>query len=249
MSTDDATCNSSPSSSNCNKNTLNIVVKPNSTSLTYQTVSNMFNGIRKMELAGNIHGFTQTGTTENTYTGVIENDSNNIDTHMIKNTEWGAVAYLSHSKYGNPGNVADSTTGNESGVYNLDNGKTEYVMANMVNSSGNFQVSSAGTWSTSSTSHPLAKYYDNYAYSDVGSGETSLIRGKLGDGTREVITAFTAARSRWYRGDNFLMANSFPWSVKNGIYGMNASNGSVDSNYTSRPVLTVSRNMPWLNNN
>ena len=35
------------------------------------------------------------------------NDSGNIyglsattDTHMIKNMEWGAVAYLSHSKYG-----------------------------------------------------------------------------------------------------------------------------------------------------
>ena len=26
--------------------------------------------------------------------------STNTDTHMIKNIEWGAVAYLSHSKYG-----------------------------------------------------------------------------------------------------------------------------------------------------
>ena len=24
-----------------------------------------------------------------------------LDSHMMKNTEWGAVAYLSHSKYGN----------------------------------------------------------------------------------------------------------------------------------------------------
>ena len=28
-----------------------------------------------------------------------------LDSHMMKNTEWGAVAYLSHSKYGNVGNV------------------------------------------------------------------------------------------------------------------------------------------------
>ena len=53
-----------------------------------------------------IHGFNQVSnaTNSSTATGEIANDNNNIDTHMIKNTEWVIVAYLSQSKYGKYGN-------------------------------------------------------------------------------------------------------------------------------------------------
>ena len=249
MSTDDANCNATPNTSNCNKNTLNVVIKPNATSLKYINVFNMFDNIRKMELSNNIHGFKQAdGVTTVANTGVITGDSNTIDTHMIKNSEWGAVAYLSHSKYGNPGNAVDSTTGNEYGVYNLNNGSNEYVMANMVNSSGNFQVSSATTWSTSTK--PEAKYYDIYSYSADATGEPSLIRGKLGDGTKEVTSNFTSTTGRWYSGGNNLMAGSNSWGLRNGIYGLsNSSTGTTDASNTTRPTLVVLRDMPWLNNN
>ena len=32
--------------------------------------------------------------------GTYTTDKNNIDTHLMKNSEWGAVAYLSKSQYG-----------------------------------------------------------------------------------------------------------------------------------------------------
>ena len=54
--------------------TSNITVKPNQTSLSNLNVKTMF---------------------ETAYNYKRDNDS-----HMMKNTEWGAVAYLSHSKYG-----------------------------------------------------------------------------------------------------------------------------------------------------
>ena len=54
--------------------TTNITVKPNQTSLRNINVKTMF---------------------ETAYNYKRDNDS-----HMMKNTEWGAVAYLSHSKYG-----------------------------------------------------------------------------------------------------------------------------------------------------
>ena len=54
--------------------TTNITVKPNQTSLRSLSVKTMF---------------------ETAYNYKRDNDS-----HMMKNTEWGAVAYLSHSKYG-----------------------------------------------------------------------------------------------------------------------------------------------------
>ena len=61
----------------------NITVKPNLSSLRNQTVSSFETNIMKMKNSGNSYGLNTT-----------------TDTHMIKNSEWGAVAYLSHSKYG-----------------------------------------------------------------------------------------------------------------------------------------------------
>ena len=61
----------------------NITTKPNLSSLRSQTISSFETNIMSMKDSSNQYGF-----------------STNTDTHMIKNSEWGAVAYLSHSKYG-----------------------------------------------------------------------------------------------------------------------------------------------------
>ena len=65
-------------------NVSNIVVKPNVSSLRSQKVSSFFFASRSMEQAGNSFGFV----------------SSEVDTHMSKNNEWGAVAYLTQSIYG-----------------------------------------------------------------------------------------------------------------------------------------------------
>ena len=65
-------------------NVSNIVVKPNVRSLVAQKVRSFFFAIRSMEQSGNSFGFV----------------SSEVDTHMSKNNEWGAVAYLTQSIYG-----------------------------------------------------------------------------------------------------------------------------------------------------
>ena len=65
-------------------NVSNIAVKPNVTSLRRQTVSSFFYASRSMEQPNNSFGFV----------------SSEVDTHMSKNNEWGAVAYLTQSIYG-----------------------------------------------------------------------------------------------------------------------------------------------------
>lgn len=106
MSTDQTSaCATSQSNANCNKVHDNIYVKPDQISLRYQNVANEFQSIRNMELFNNIHGFNQKETaTTSSQTGEITNDNNNIDIHMQKNMEWGAVTYLAYSKYGKYGN-------------------------------------------------------------------------------------------------------------------------------------------------
>ena len=72
---------------------------------------------RKMETTGGAMGLTEQLNSDLT----PKTDSNNIDVHMMKNTEYGAIAILSASSYGNPTTLQASTikttTGNKTGLY------------------------------------------------------------------------------------------------------------------------------------
>ena len=93
------------------------------------------------------------------YTNCL-NYNKTLNSHMMKNDEWGAVAYLSRSKYGKNDevtinsnssyytgggtgnayattNTAQSTTGNVWGVYDMSGGAWEYVAAYVDNGNGN----------------------------------------------------------------------------------------------------------------
>jgi hypothetical protein len=65
-------------------------IKPNVASLRSITIDAMFTASRNME-TNSRYGWGTTGT--------------GIDTHLIKNVEWGAVAYLSSSAYGKTGEI------------------------------------------------------------------------------------------------------------------------------------------------
>lgn len=80
---------------------------------TYNVTNWMIN-IRKMEELGGAMGLTESINEDLTTNG----ESNNIDVHMQKNTEYGALAILSASSYGNPNKIedGDTTTGNATGV-------------------------------------------------------------------------------------------------------------------------------------
>ena len=67
----------------CNLQSIRPQIKPNVTSWRGAQLGTFFNGIQKMRETGNQYGF-----------------STRDETHMMKNMEWGAVTYLSHSKYG-----------------------------------------------------------------------------------------------------------------------------------------------------
>ena len=91
-----------------------IIIKPDLVSLRYKDISYMFKDIRQMEVSNNVYGFKQSSNTVFNWDGTLTNDNNNIDIHMMKNNEWGVVAYLSHSKYGINGEIYKN---NSSGYY------------------------------------------------------------------------------------------------------------------------------------
>ena len=219
-----------------------ITVKPNVTSLRSQTVSSFFTAIKNVKTKYEI---------------------SNADSHMMKNMEWGAVAYLKQSKYGlgttditindnssfytgggtdnaYKTNVAQSTTGNIYGVYDMSGGAYEYVMGNMKNSSNAFYSSYAGF-----TTAPDAKYYDSYKYDS--SSNTTHARGKLGDATKETLATFGNTSGGWYSDYAYFPSSSYSWFFRGGgcslgtnagVFGFSGSGGGVGSYGSARAVLS-----------
>ena len=218
-----------------------ITIKPGVQSLRNTTVSNFFNAIQNINTIYNLNG----------------------DSHMMKNMEWGAVAYLKQSKYGlgttdiqindnsefytgggdsisYKSNTNQSTTGNIYGVYDMSGGAWEYVMGNMVDSSGSFYASSSGFNDTINI-----KYYDKYVYDTIG---TSHGRGKLGDATKETLSSFGDLTGSWYN-DYALFANSvYSWfdrggdcgnSTGSGVFSFHNYNGANHSNFSTRAVIVI----------
>ena len=87
----------------------NLTVIPNANSLASINVSTMFNSTRNMELTNSTnYGFNK----------------EQLDSHMMKNMEWGAIAYLSNSKYGNYLNPNFSGANKEIYINNYYNSST-----------------------------------------------------------------------------------------------------------------------------
>ena len=142
------------------------------------------------------------------------NFNRNLDSHMMKNTEWGAVAYLSHSKYGiydevrinnhisyltgyaaNEKDASGSTTTNEKW-----NTTTGHLASTTGNISGVYDMS-GGSWEymasyredsnltasgmdTIITNETYSKYIDKY--SNLVTSNTSYKYRILGDATGEL---------------------------------------------------------------
>ena len=144
----------------------NIIIKPDVISMTNYNVSTFFEKSRSMELTNNIYGFGSTATAYNA-TGELTNDTNNFDTHMTKNMEWGAVAYLTQSRYGR------CTDGVCNEIY-------------LNNSSGYYTGRSGGSTSASATTYGTYSY-DDYLISDnnekatkeIGMGTTASTTGNI----------------------------------------------------------------------
>ena len=155
-----------------------IIIKPNVNSLRNNNVSNLFFASRSMEQPNNSFGFV----------------SSEVDPHMSKNNEWGAVAYLTQSIYGR---CTSNTTCTEVGINNNTSYKTGYgapagSSSSVTNGAYNTSLGkdasttgniygiydmSGGTWEyvmgtknktltgTGFNSLPNEKYYNNYTTS------------------------------------------------------------------------------------
>lgn len=197
-----------------------VIIKSNAYSWTNINISNAFYTVKGMNAEGNIFGLAM--------------DS---DTHMMKNTEWGAVAYLSHSKYGTCtegvcNNINQSTTENISGVFKMQSGNWEYVMGY-----GIFASTKYGSSGFTDETFPTdSKYVDTYANGAPTNRDARI----LGDATGE-MGPFAVYTSSWYNGGAHFVMQADPWFIRgrNGIFGFYISYyyGAASTNISFRVVI------------
>ena len=177
---------------------------------------------------------------------IAYNYDRNKESHLMKNSEWGAVAYLTESKYGRNGtavtsnsagyytagasgatpitNKLQSTTGNEYGIFDTVGGAYEYVAGYIADSSQNYGNSFASTDDTTNNkteSTPYATVYqktDSNIYTDNYNININKI---FGDATTETSTSGSGATS-WYSADSSFVgiyySSNHPFFGRGGIY-------------------------------
>ena len=222
-------------------NVSNIVVKPNVTSLRSQTVSSFFFASRSMEQTGNSFGFV----------------SSEIDTHMSKNNEWGAVAYLTQSIHGR---CTNSTTCSEVGINNNSGYLTGYGAPAGSNDSVTNGAYDTSLGKAASTTNNIYGIYDMsggaYEYvmgvytNTIGeSGFSSLPDTKYYNNYTE--TSYTGhaltETKNWYSDSAGFVNSINPWFMRGGNYGngtyagvfyFSINDGNSYINYSSRLVIS-----------
>ena len=224
------TSSSNPSAEYGGGNTtdLDVMIKPNVTSWKYINVSNAFNVSLKMNDSNNRYGIEST-----------------TDTHMMKNSEWGIVAYLSQSKYGKLGNTNFSGANKE--IYQ--NKSDQYITGCSYGSPSNgntdygchytYDVEASGTGA--STTGNIYGIYDmsggawEYVmgnYNDVlgSSGFESMPESKYYDKytSSDILTVCNGSEclshslseiNGWYSDSYTMVSETYQWLVHGGGYG------------------------------
>ena len=246
---EDIKCSDYPNNSSnvtlCENNSDLLRIIPYSTStsnvqaLRDNTVSSFFYGIRNMQRTSNAYG--------------LPTDDSIVDAHMLKNNEWGAVAYLSHSIYGindevrinnntgyKPGCGAEEANGASNAECQIRYGSNrqdltiKYPQSTTGNISGVFDMS-GGSWE-----YVMGNYTDNgtpvvgssgfSTYPDSKYYQTYTTIGACAVTANDVNgnclgDALNETRS-WY-GDyaNFVSSGN-PWFLRGGHCGAGAYAGA-----------------------
>lgn len=195
-----------------NKSKAGLQANKGGTSLVRVTADSFFVGIRRMEMQ-----YGTLGKNANLDSKYLDTTNNGIDAHMALNTEWGTVAILTDSTFGVGTSISGksndkTSTGNASGVYNLANGKYEYVAStyNGTSSSYNVKMRSAD-----------ARYFNSY------SSKTS----KPGDAL-QCANWLSASNAAWTDSSDPVFLRGAP-----GLFAFNYYNGDANSYYGSRAVV------------
>ncbi len=220
-------------------------IKPGVSSLVNITVANMYN----------------TGKLFRSTNYLSINGANESDSHMMKNIEWGAVAYLKQSNYGlgitdiGKNNNSNYITGcgspagsNKSSICNAYNTTNGMLASTSGNITGVYDMSGGaleyvmGNFNKQSGSSGLTVSGVPVEHIDIYLG-TSVAASHLGDATGETAgwygdyTFFVDASNTWFTRGGY----SFMNLAQTGIFNFVPSNGESRNDSGFRVVLSVTK--------
>ncbi len=215
-----------------------IIIKPNVASWRYSNISGYYYATLKMKNPGNMYGFNNIA-------------NSNLDTHMIKNNEWGAVAYLTQSIYGRCSSETsctevsnnDCTTymtgigGNSVSAYGSSTTCTTAV--NKYNGETGVLASTTGTvygiydMSAGSYEFVMANYNNT-------TGSSGLVMADVEAKYKNVYTTTSAYTTNlyqhaivetaaWYNDRNYFVDSSYLWITRGGCNGDSTASGLFNS--------------------
>lgn len=180
--------------------------------------------VSKYELTNNLTSLPNSEVSRNTSLSSFYNSIKTLgdNYHMIKNTEWASIAYLTYSKYGicknnkctvmsqnntfiSGSNDKDTTTANIYGVYDMAGSATEFTLSNYTNKLNELSLTN-NSFNTLPTSSEYNLYYkDTFLLGDATKelnldttnswlSETNnwLTRGGLANQTNQSIFTYNA---------------------------------------------------------
>ena len=206
---------------------LKVRVKPNVTSWRNITVNNIFTVCQNLTTTGNS----------------LENTSD-LDSHMMKNTEWGAVAYLSMSIYGKNSEVWNNpyynNTTNYSPITGLCGNQTNGKDNATTNMSNTVKYNEAGGENASTTGNVYGVY-------DMAGGAWEYVAGYLNEVTpltnytmlynaepkyKDVYSGTSSDRNTNYNANKNKYGDAVYETSSSGY----SSTGSWDSSYSVFPL-------------
>ena len=192
-----------------------------------KTLDGWMSSVRKMEQAGGALGKQETVNTDLT----PSSNSNNMDVHMERNTEYGALAILSASSYGKSTKISDgeTTTGNKSGVYMHLN--QELVAAGQVTSSSTYKNADArykDAYNGASVEGSSSNNFNGVLKSATSSGSNYV--SKTGDAISETQGWHDSSASVWIS-DYTASSRIYPVNANADATLLRAYEGSIFSYY------------------
>ena len=184
----------------------NITTKPNLSSLKNEKVSSFETNIMNINSSGNQYGIPTT-----------------TDTHMIKNIEWGAVAYLSHSKYG-------ICTDGACSEVNINNSSSRYTGRSGGAPGGSTAINTVYTDQTSTTKYNSYGFYtyDGYLLDyNTNTKSTTKDISKVASSTKNIYGVYDMSGGSY----EYTMANIVS---NDGVTMMSGYNRTANSGYTGK---------------
>jgi len=189
-----------------NSTTLTVRTLPNANSWRNNQVTSFWKVIDNMQTSSNIYGLTT--------------DHTKADSHMLTNMEWGAVAYLAHSKYGNCNGSSCLETATNS--YSTGGGSSLIIKTGCgPQSSGSTSSGSTCNAYTSTLGLTASTTGNIYGVYDMSSGAGEFVMGNMSS----AVGSYT-----YYASSG---GSNFTYNTNNSKYITTYANGSSSNDQTA----------------